>query len=150
VREALARQNKRTPETIRYVPRLLERFGLGEEALLCALKDHLEPRIYDWFVRNRYALLGDIGVVAHVLAYVHLWDQVRYGVIPEENRTEVLLDQAVLVACALSQRRQDFNDLFKVLSLFRDDPKELLVAALAQGFVAKWHNHLGKSAGVVC
>ncbi len=148
--QALALQNKRTKETIRYVPRLLERLGLGEEALLSALSAHLSPEIYDWFLRNKYALLSDTGLVAHVLSYVHLWDQVHSGVIPRDMQAEVLLDQAALIACALAQRRQDFARLFEALLPYKDDPGNLLIAALARGFCAKWENELGKTTGVVC
>jgi len=147
--QALSLQNKRTKETIRYVPRLLERLGLGEEALLSALSAHLSPEIYDWFLRNKYALLSDTGLVAHVLSYVHLWDQVRLRIIPKDMQAEVLLDQAALIACALAQRRKDFYPLLKELIPYQDDPRKLLIAAIAKGFCAKWENKLGKTTGVV-
>ncbi|HIE32749.1 MAG TPA: adenosylcobinamide amidohydrolase [Thermodesulfobacteriaceae bacterium] len=147
--QALALQNKLTPDLIRYAPRLLERYGLNEEALLAALKDYLPSPVYEWLVRNVRPVFGDLGLVSHLMAYLHLWDQVCYGVIPSEIAGEVLLDQAALIACALSQRRGDFGQYLKELAQHKADPKKLLLAALALGFTAKWHHPLGQAVGVI-
>jgi len=146
---ALALQNKLTPELIRYAPRLLERYGLDEKNLLAALREYLSPPVHEWLVRNVRPVFGDPILVSHLLAYLHLWDQVRYGIVPPETAGEVLLDQATLMACALAQRRKDFPRFFRELSPYRDDPRKLLLAALALGFTAKWHHPLGEAAGVI-
>jgi len=136
VREALARQNKRTPETIRYVPRLLERFGLGEEAFFKGLARHLPEPHLSWLERNRKAVLSDTRLVAAVLAYVHLLDQRAWGVLPADVR-EPLLEQAALVTVALSGKADRFSAYREGLSVV-EDPLELLLKALALGFREKW------------
>ncbi len=146
---ALALQNKLTPELVRYAPRLLARYGLEEDSLLSTLKEYLPAPVHAWLIRNRRPILGDLALVSHLLAYIHLWDQVRYGIVPEEVAGEILLDQAALLACALSQRREDFARYHAELSPKKGDPRELLLAALALGFVAKWHHELGRRAGVI-
>ncbi len=136
VREALARQNKRTPETIRYVPRLLERFGLGEEVFFKRLARHLSEPYLTWLERNRKAVLSDTRLVAGVLAYVHLLDQKSWGILPGDVH-EVFLEQAALVTVALSGKVDRFSAYRENLSGV-EDPLELLLAALALGFQEKW------------
>ncbi len=147
--QALAFQNKLTHQTICYAPYLLKRYGLSEDALLEALKDFLSPQVYEWLSRNIRPVFGDMGLISHLMAYLHLWDQVRYGIIPSQIAGEIFLDQAALIACALSQRKENFNQYLKKLSKYQTDPKKLLLAALALGFTAKWHHPLGQTAGIV-
>jgi len=146
---ALSLQNKLTPETVRYAPRLLERYGLGEETLLVALREFLPPPVHEWFARNRYPLLGDAVLVSHLLSYLHLWDNARWGIVPEEVASEVLLDEAALLAAALSQRRESFPEFRKKLAPETGKPQRLLLSALALGFYEKWHHEVGEKAGVV-
>ncbi len=146
---ALALQNKLTPDLVRYAPRLLERYGLGEEDLLVALRDFLPAPVHAWLEHNVRPVMSDLGLVSHLLAYLHLWDQVRYGILPPEIAAEALLDQAALMACALSQRRGDFPSFREKLAAEKNDPRRLLLAALALGFSAKWHHPLGRAVGVI-
>jgi len=135
LREALARQNKRTPETIRYVPRLLERFQLGEDQFFNRLGQYLPDPYLTWIQRNREAVLSDTRLVAAVLAYIHLLDQISWKVVPED--LEILLEQAALVAVALSGKTEAFAS-FKESLFQNQDPLELLLAAMALGFREKW------------
>ncbi|OAG27755.1 adenosylcobinamide amidohydrolase [Thermodesulfatator autotrophicus] len=136
VRESLARQNKRTPESIRYAPRLLERFGLGEEAFFEKLKPLLPEPHYTWLYRNRYAVLSDTAFLAAVLAFVHLLDQHAWGVIPRDHR-EALLNQGALIASALSGKDNQFAKFKEKLSAY-EEPEKILLAAVATGFQEKW------------
>ncbi|AEH45859.1 protein of unknown function DUF105 [Thermodesulfatator indicus DSM 15286] len=136
VREALARQNKRTPESIRYAPKLLERFGLGEEAFFEKIKAILPEPYHTWLHRNRYAVLSDTGFLSAVLAFVHLLDQHAWGVIPEDNR-EALLQQGALVAVALSGKDEKFAEFKEKLSAYIE-PEKILLSAVAFGFQEKW------------
>ena len=137
LKEALARQNKRTPETIRYVPRLLERFGLGEEAFFARLRKHLREPLLAWLHRNRRAVLSDTVLVASVLAYLEVWDQVLWGVIPKENAREAFLLQGAALAVSLAGRPGAFEDFYHHLSSFLE-PEEILLAAISLGFEEKW------------
>jgi len=138
VRQALARQNKCTPETIRYVPRLLERFGLGEETFFQALAHILKDPLYSWLYKNRFAVLSDTLLVSQVLAYIHLLDQAAWGIIPRETLGEALLLQAAAVTAALSGKMAKLPDYYRGLQTFSRDPKALLLRAVALGFKEKW------------
>ncbi|WP_456430941.1 adenosylcobinamide amidohydrolase [Thermosulfuriphilus sp.] len=135
--EALGLQNKLTPQTIRYLPRLLERFGLGEEGLLEALTEALPRDQALLLERNFRIVLSDSLLVAHTLAYVHLLDQKAWGIIPH-SATEVFLSQATLVAVSLSGKHERYQIYFQRLASWRTDPLKLLVQALALGFAEKW------------
>ncbi len=138
VREALARQNKRTPETIRYAPRLLERFGLGEEAFFHKLQGILSEPFYSWLYKNRFAVLSDTLLVSQVLAYVHLLDQASWQVIPQEALPEALVPQAALVTAALSGKVDQIPTYHRALQDLAADPQRLLLHAIALGFKEKW------------
>ena len=137
VREALARQNKITPETVRYVPRLLERFGLGEEKLFTRLRPYLEEPLFTWLFQNRRAVLSDTALVASVLAYIHLLDQHFWEILPADHLLESLLLQAALISSSLSGKVSAIPSYREKLSRLQD-PLELLLAALALGFREKW------------
>ncbi len=135
--EALARQNKRTPETIRYLPRLLERFDLGEEEFFARLKEYLPEPYLTWLYRNRKGVLSDTRLLAAVLGYIHLLDQKEWRVLPADVALEAFLDQAALIVVALSGKTADFGSFRSKLSPFQDE-LELLLKALALGFREKW------------
>ena len=138
IRRALSFQNKLTPETVRYVPRLLERFGLGESGLLEALKERLSPKDFLLLERNHRSVLADSILVAHTLAYVHLMDQLSWGVVPQESAPEIFLSQAALVAASLSGKFSRYGLYLESLEPWKEDPLCLFLQALALGFVEKW------------
>lgn len=139
VRKALARQNKLTSETIRYVPRLLERFGLGEEVFFHKMKDILSEPLYSWLYKNRFAVLSDTLLVSQVLAYVHLLDQAAWQVVPQETLSEALVPQAALVTAALSGKMDQLPVYYRALQDLVFDPQRLLLQAIALGFREKWN-----------
>ncbi len=136
--QALGLQNKRSFETIRYVPRLLERFGLGEEALFKMLRDFLPEKTYTWLYENRRAVLSDTQLIGQVLAYIHLMDQVAWGVIPIESSKELFLAQAALICAVLSGKLNRVSLYHQRLEPLSSEPKKLLVSAIALGFKEKW------------
>ncbi len=138
LKEGLSRQNQLTPETLRYVPRLLGRFGLTEEIFFEALKPYLSREHHLWLFKNRKVVLSDTKLVAAVLSYIHLWDQYLWGVLPPEIIQEALLEQAVLIAIALSGKTSSFEDFRAYLARFQGF-EPLLLAAIALGFSEKWN-----------
>ncbi len=137
VREALARQNKLTPETVRYAPKLLERFGLGEEKFFARLKEYLSEPHFTWLYRNRHAVLSDARLIAALLAYLHLIDQKDWEILPDDSAREAFLWQAALLAAALAGKTAGFETFLAELASTRDEI-ELLLKALALGFRQKW------------
>ncbi len=141
LRVALSLQNKILPETIRYIPKILERFGLLEDELLKRIKNCLSERDYELFFGSRESIFSDSCLLSHTLAYIHLMDQIAWKVVPKEAKICSLIPQASLVACAMSQDYTLYEKFFRYLQdEFKNTiaPLDLLVKAICEGFKIKW------------
>ena len=65
-------------------------------------------------------------------------DRLEYGTLSRHLENDVLLDQAVNAAIALSGKSQHWQDFRKKLSVNQDDQLEIFIQAIAVGWQSKW------------
>ncbi len=139
LRQALDIQNHLTPVNVRFLPRLTARFGLTEDRIMSEMKKSLDKKAYECLERNPWTFYGDPTILAHVLGFVHTLDQIQWGIIPQNNATEILVSQAALIAAAVSGKSERFTTYLAMLKADkRDDPIDLLIQAFSIGFSEKW------------
>ncbi len=142
VKSSLSLQNKLTPEERRYLPRLLERFGFDEEKIFDFFKNKVDGSFYTFLRNNKYPLFSDSLLISHALSYLHLLDQIHWGIIPENCAFEVLTSQAALIASSISLKFDLFKNFREELSKGFDkdnyDPISILLSSVLLGIEKKW------------
>ena len=74
-------------------------------------------------------------------------DRIRHGTIPASTARDALAQQAAALAANLAAAPQRWAEFrHRLLALGTDDPKRLVLAALALGWSEKWKNSLGPAA----
>ena len=141
LREALDLQNRLTPTNVRYLPRLTARFGLDEDTIIEKLRALLPEDIFFCLKRNKWTFFEDPILLAHILSFLHIRDQIKWDIVPKNNSKEALLQQGALIASAVSGKAHRFSSYLSYLE--RDwEPKSgennLLILALSIGFKEKW------------
>jgi hypothetical protein len=80
-----------------------------------------------------------VGAAAHALATV--LDRVRHGTVPASIQWDAAVQQAAILAANAAGRPDSWSDYKRTLHRGRrDDPKALVLAALALGWADKWRS----------
>jgi len=143
--EALRWQNGLESSYTRGLFHALGRYGVREATVFDDLASSgdgdvtLTPEDFELLKRNSRSAFYEplVGASAHALANV--LDRIRHGTIPASTARDALAQQAALLAANLAaapHRWAEFRQ--RLLRLGTDDPKRVVLAALALGWGEKW------------
>jgi adenosylcobinamide amidohydrolase len=139
--EALRWQNGLEPSYTRGVFHALGRYGVKETTFVDDIGPWLEPPQLELLRKNVKALMYEplVGAAAHALATV--LDRVRHGAIPASVQWDASVQQAAMLAANAAGRPDSWPAYRSQLHRgTRDDPKALVLAALALGWAEKWQS----------
>jgi adenosylcobinamide amidohydrolase len=147
--EALRWQNGLEPSYTRGVFHALGRYGVKEATFLDDISPLLDPSQLELLGKNIKGLMYEplVGAAAHALATV--LDRVRHGAIPSSVQREASVQQAAMLAANAAGRPDSWPAyraelhracLERSPGATRDDPKALVLAALALGWADKWRS----------
>jgi len=139
--EALRWQNGLEASYTRGVFHALGRYGVLEATFFEDIATHLEPADLELLRKNSKAALYEplVGAAAHALAAV--LDRVRHGTLPASVQREAVVQHAATLAAGLAARSDRWSDFRSALHREgTDDPKSLVLAAIALGWSQKWRS----------
>jgi adenosylcobinamide amidohydrolase len=145
--EALRWQNGLEPSYTRGVFHALGRYGIREATFIDDISPLLDAPRLELLRRNLKALMYEplVGAAAHALAAV--LDRVRHGAVPESVRSDAAIQQAAVLAANAAGRPDSWPSYRAALHRITldhatqpDDPKSLVLAALALGWADKWQS----------
>jgi len=139
--EALRWQNGLEPSYTRGVVHALGRYGITDAALMNDMRALLNERDFELFQKNSKAALYEplVGAAAHGLATV--LDRVRHGSIPTSVERDACAQHAALLAANLAAQPERWSEFRqRLLETAENDPKPLILAALALGWSEKWRS----------
>jgi len=136
--EAISIQNGLERSDTRSVVHALGRFGLTKEDLLAKLRERLAGESFDLLNKNARAVFGEPKLVAAAYAYASILDRLEYGTLSRNLENDVLFDQAVNAAIALSGQSQNWQQFREQLTSVENDRLDLFVQAIAIGWQTKW------------
>jgi adenosylcobinamide amidohydrolase len=139
--EALRWQNGLEPSYTRGVFHALGRYGVKEATFLDDISPLLDPSQLELLRKNIKGLMYEplVGAAAHALATV--LDRVRHGAIPSSVQREASVQQAAMLAANAAGRPDSWPSYRSALHrITGDDPKALVLAALALGWADKWRS----------
>jgi adenosylcobinamide amidohydrolase len=146
IREALRWQNGMEPSRTRNLGHALGRFGIEEGKLLEAIGKHLEETDRALLAANFQAIMHEPQIAGAAYALAAVQDRIAFGALPEGIATELLANQAALMAAAAASRTEAFPFFRAALADFSlENPGDtaagipaLVAKALALGWQAKW------------
>ncbi len=143
IKKTLSLQNKLTPESRCFTLALLERFGLGVNSMSAGISRYLPEKESELFYRNFNALNSDPPTVAAVAAIIHLRDQIRWGILPEDCIPEILGSYGAQIAAAVSGKYNRISYYRTLLAKERMETGneafiEFIFKSFALGFKQKW------------
>jgi len=139
--EALRWQNGLEPSYTRGVFHALGRYGIREASFIDDMRPLLGARDVDLLEKNSKAVLYEplVGAAAHALATV--LDRVRHGSLPASVQRDACVQQAATLAASLAAAPGRWNEFRCYLfECAPDDPKALILGALALGWSEKWRS----------
>lgn len=139
--EALRWQNGLEPSYTRGVFHALGRYGVKEATFIDDISPLLDPPQIELLRKNIKALMYEplVGAAAHALAAV--LDRVRHGAIPASVQWDASVQQAAILAANVAGKPDSWPAYRAALHRgARDDPKSLVLAALALGWADKWRS----------
>jgi adenosylcobinamide amidohydrolase len=139
--EALRWQNGLEPSYTRGVFHALGRYGVKEATFADDMSGLLDPPRLELLRKNIKGLMYEplVGAAAHALATV--LDRVRHGTVPASIQWDAAVQQAAILAANAAGRPDSWSDYKRTLHRGRrDDPKALVLAALALGWADKWRS----------
>lgn len=107
-REALRWQNGLEPSRTRNLPHALGRFVAGEEALRAATLARLGEKERALLEANWLAVIHEPQAAGAAYALAAVQERLAFGVLPPAAASELLVNQAALLACALAARPGEF------------------------------------------
>jgi adenosylcobinamide amidohydrolase len=137
--EALRWQNGLEPSYTRGVFHALGRYGIKEATFIEDIAPLLDPPRLELLRKNLKALMYEplVGAAAHALAAV--MDRVRHGAVPASVQWEATVQHAAVLAANAAGRPDSWPAYRAALHReAKDDPKSLVLAALALGWADKW------------
>ncbi len=143
VKETLLFQNGLHPAERGSCMRLMERFGFRGDDLLDAVLPRFPADARD-SVRCAPAILDRDPLTAlAVAAFVHVHDQLNWGMAPAPCRREAATSHGAQIAVATAGRRDRWNPFHDTLAEHcaaagRDDPAFVVPLALGLGYAEKW------------
>ena len=138
--EAIALQNGLERSDTRHIVHALKRFGGTSDYLVNALEKELDKDSFDLFKKNKKSVFKDAKLVAAAYAYAALLDRLEYQTLSRNIERDVLLDQAVNAAIAVSGKSQHWQDFRQQFEFKQDHELDLFIQAIAIGWKAKWAN----------
>lgn len=138
--EAIGLQNGLERSGTRSVTHALGRYGLTQKTLLAQLGPHLNNEQFELFKNNKKAVVTAPKLVAAAYAYAALLDRIEYGTLSPNIANDVLLDQAVNAAIAVSGGSDLWRSFRASLRPSPDNRVSLFVQAVALGWQKKWAN----------
>jgi adenosylcobinamide amidohydrolase len=140
--EALRWQNGLEPSYTRGIFHALGRYGVREATFLDDIAPWLSAADLELLRRNLKAVAFEplVGAAAHALAAV--LDRVRHGTFPVSVQRDAAIQMAATLAvnaAASPERWTEFRARLHETAK-RDDPKELVLIALALGWSEKWRS----------
>ncbi len=140
VMQAVELQDSLSAHATRSVIHALKRHGASEQWLLNELKSKLNEELFSLLSDNSETVFNDAKLVAAAYAYAALLDRLEYGTLSESIRKDVLLDQAVNAALAISDNSRHWAEIRARLKIKSDNPLDLFVQAVSIGWSAKWES----------
>ena len=141
VTKAIGLQNSLERSDTRNVLHALGRFGATESMLLERLEHLLSEDSFALLQKNQNAVFKDAKLVAAAYAYAAVLDRLEYQTLSPNIQNDVLLDQAVNAAIAISgksQQWQHFRDKLELKNNIQNYPIDLFIQAIAVGWLEKW------------
>ena len=142
VREAVVNgislQNGLERSDTRQITHALSRFGATKTVLLKRFEQLLDQESFHLLKKNKNAVFKDAKLVAAAYAYAAILDRIEYSTLSKNIQNDVLYDQAVNAAIALSGKGQDWQIFREQLVLEQQKPLDLFIQACAIGWKAKW------------
>jgi adenosylcobinamide amidohydrolase len=137
--EALRWQNGLEASLTRGLFHSLGRYGLKESTFFDDIAPFLDGGDLELLKKNTKAAFFEplVGAAGHALATV--LDRVRHGTIPDSTARDAMIQQAATIAACLAARPDAWPTFRQQLHAAEgDDPKTLVLAAIALGWKAKW------------
>ena len=143
VKEALNYQSKLTPEKQRSIVAHLERFGISADKIKKGVKRYLAPDKAVLFEKNFPGVDRDPIAVAATAALVHLWDKIRWKILPGTCLPDILVIHGAHLAAATACNYDRLKVYRERLSgcdfkLNEGSLFELICRAIAMGYDEKW------------
>ena len=139
--EALRWQNGLEPSYTRSLFNALGRYGLTEATFVDDMAPHLDEGDLELLRKNLKAVAYDplVGAAAHALAVV--FDRVRHGAIPASVQRDAGVQLAATLAANVAAHPERWPDYrARLHATPADDPKAVVLAALALGWSEKWRS----------
>jgi len=143
IKQALALQNKLTPQKQCSALVHIERFGADKDSFCTGVGKHLQEAEADLFNRNFLSINHDPPTVAAVAALVHLRDKFVWGILPESCIPEILSSYGAQIAAAVSGKYGRIPYYREKLSEERKSTDNetflnFIYKSFALGFSEKW------------
>jgi adenosylcobinamide amidohydrolase len=139
--EALRWQNGLEPSYTRGVFHALGRYGVKEPTFFDDIAPRLDSANLELLRMNSKAALFEplVGAAAHALAAV--LDRVRHGSLPSFVQREAIVQHAATLAVSLAAQPDRWAEFRSTLhGAPTDEPKSLILAAIALGWSHKWRS----------
>ncbi len=138
--EALRWQNGLEPSYTRGVFHALGRYGVKETTFFDDIAGYLEPPALELLRVNSKAALYEplVGAACHALAAV--LDRARHGSLPASVQRAASVQHAATIAASLAGRADRWPEFHARLLADADEPKRLVLAAIALGWSEKWRS----------
>ncbi len=145
VTEALAFQNRISPQNQRSVVIHIERFGTDSETTKNGVASYLSREKADLFKNNFIGVDRDPVTVAAVAALVQLKDKLAWKILPESCTPEIFASYGAHLAAAVAGKYNRLSYYRKRLSKLEFDTSngfflDLIYRAIAMGFEDKWNS----------
>ncbi len=137
--EALRWQNGLEPSYTRGMFHIFGRYGLSEARFWEEITPRLSENNLELLKKNKTAIFHEPLVAGSAYAFAAILDRGRYGTFPAATVGESLRQIAAMLAANLAaqpQRYLAFKDSLREVDL--EQPLNLLIAAIATGWSAKW------------
>lgn len=143
VRQTLLFQNGMHPVERASCMRLMERFELRGTALIDAVLPHVPDDARSGLRQVPHLVDRDPLTVLAVAAFIHVCDQIGWGLVPPPCRREAAVDLGAQIAACASGRRDRWQSFRETLAercadARRDDPAFVVPLALGIGYAVKW------------
>jgi hypothetical protein len=143
VLETLKLQNSLTSESCRSAVYHLQRFGVTRATLIRDVAARLSENEAELFRNNFIVVERDPLVVAAIAAFVHVQDEITWGILPTGCIPELWATFGAQIVAAVSgnyARLSGYRDSLTVTEYLaeRDGFLQLITESIALGFTEKW------------
>lgn len=137
--EALRWHNGLEASYTRGLCHALGRYGVKEDHFVDEMAAYLNASDLELLKKNRNAVLYEPMVSAAAYALASILDRCRYGVFPASSAQQSLRQQAACLAANLAGRADQWPEFHaRLIDVEVNEPKRLILAAIALGWSKKW------------